>query len=383
MTKEADTLNQSNVQGVSSGRSTFSTWQLTVLVIIAGMGGMYFYPDRFGRESLVLLLMMIALTLLSMGMLAYCFRNSGSLSFPNLLREHFGNIGARLVLAAAAVYFAAEISCIVVRQTEMTGFFLLEKTPPQVILAVTLLTVSFMITSGIRQIARAAELLFPAIMLPLVFIIGMALYSMNVGELLPLLPNHLRLSAEMFSLDRLACVGSQLGGIAAAAYFAGYYNKSRLTASLLWGSTALSAFCVMILLCCVGVFSVAGTQHLSFPLTELSRIVSVGSVSLNHRFDILYIMIYTGVTVMTAGILLYCCCISLCGVFSVKLHSCFNFILLPIIFTVSYLSMSDDTFISLVSSWGKMIFLFILIPLLFIFTLFKHFYNSPKRRLSD
>lgn len=354
-------MNQSN----TGGRSTFSTWQLTVLVIMAGMGGMYFYPRAFGRSSLALLALTVVLTLLSMAMLAYSFRNSGSLSFPNLLQEHFGGILSRIIMAAAAVFFAAEVCCIAVKQTQMTGLFLLEKTPPQIVLAVTLLTTCFIITSGIRQIARTAELLFLAIALPLAFIIAMAIYSMNYGELLPLLkPND-------FSVAQLRWSVMPLSGIAATAYFAGYYEKKKLTRSLLGGAALLSACCMLIMICCAGVFSVAGTNHLSFPLTELSRIVSVGNISLNHRFDILYMMIYTAVTVLTSGILLYCCGISLCGVCNIKSHSCFTFLLLPVVFAFSYLGLSDSAWIEFISAWGKILFLFVLIPILFIITAIK------------
>ena len=120
-------------------KSVFSEWQLTVLVIIAGMGGMYFYPESFGRWSGLSLSVAIAGSLLVMAMLARCFMHSSSKSFPGMLRESLGYIPAKLILAAAAIYFAAEICRITVKQTQMTGLFLLEKTPPQVIPAVTLL----------------------------------------------------------------------------------------------------------------------------------------------------------------------------------------------------------------------------------------------------
>ena len=354
-------MNQSH----SNHASTFSTWQLTVLVIMAGMGGMYFYPENFGRTSLSLLALTVLLTLISMAMLAYCYGHSGSVSFPNLLQEHLGNGIARLVLIVGAVCFGAEVCCIAVKQTQMTGLFLLEKTPPQVVLLVTLLTVCCVIPAGIRQIARTAELLFLAIILPLGFIVAMALYSMNYGELLPLLkPND-------FAVSQLRQSVMPLCGIAATGYFAGYYKKKKLARGLVSGAALLAACCVMILVCCTGVFSIEGTRHLSFPLTELSRIVSVGNVSLNHRFDILFMMIYTAVTVIAAGILLYCCGISLCGVFRVKSHSCFTFLLLPVVFVFSYLGLSDSTWLETLSAWGKIFFLFGLVPVLFIITAVK------------
>ncbi len=349
-------MNHSN----TAGRTAFSQWQLTVLVIMAGMGGMYFYPENFGRWSLALLAAGIAIALISMSMLSRCYSCSASKSFPALLKERLGYLPAKIILAGTAVYFASEICCITVRQTHMTELFLLEKTPPQVILAVTLLTVCFIITSGIRQVARTAELLFPAIILPLVFIIAMALFCTDYGELLPLLrPNDLPDNIIGQSL-------MPLSGISATAYFAGYYSKSRLKRSLLGGSAVLSVFCLLILICCAGVFSIEGTRHLTFPLTELSRVVSIGRISLNHRFDILYIMIYNAVTVLTAGIMLYCCCISLCGVFSVKSHSCFCFLLLPVIYILSYLSLADDSIIQIISAYGKAVFLMGLVPVIFI-----------------
>lgn len=358
-------MNQSRIKGNSS---TFSTWQLTVLVIMAGMGGMYFYPEGFGRTSLALLVLTVLLTLVSLAMLAYCYRYSGSVSFPNLLQEHLGGPLSRVVLAIGAVLFGAEVCCIAVKQTEMTGLFLLEKTPPQVVLAVTLVTVCFVITSGIRQIARTAELLFLAIILPLAFIIAMALYSMNIGELLPMVK---LTGVREFSVGQLRNAVMPLCGISATGYFAGYYEKKKLAGGLLGGCALLGASCVLILVCCTGVFSIEGTRHLSFPLTELSRIVSIGNVSLNHRFDILYIMIYTAVTMVAAGILLYCCGISLCGVFRVKSHSCFIFLLLPVVFAVSYLGLSDSSILELLAAWGKIFFLWILVPVLFVITAIK------------
>ena len=345
-----------NVNESTIKKTAFSGWQLTVLVIISGMCGMYFYPDSFGRWSGIALIAAIAITLTSMGMLARCFSLSESKSFPGLLRESLGYVPAKLILTGAAVYFAAEICRVTVKQTQMTGLFLLEKTPPQVIPAVTLLTVCFIITSGIRQVSRTAELLFPAIAIPLLFILAMGFFSLDYGELLPLL------SPEELPVGTLPEWLSPLGGITAAAYFAGYYEKKRLRRCLLSGSAALAALCIGVLLCCVGVFSIEGTKHLAFPLTELSRVVSIGNITLNHRLDILYIMIYNAVTLLSAGILLYCCCISLCGVFNVKSHSVFNFLLLPVIYIFSYLSLSDETIAVVIADWGKMILLFGVIP---------------------
>lgn len=358
---------------MDKSKSTFSEWQLTVLVMAAGMCGMYFYPENFGRWSGLSLAIAVALALLSMGMLAKCFSLSQSISFPGLLREQLGYIPAKIILAGAAVYFAAEICRVTVKQTQMTGLFLLEKTPPQVIPAVTLLTVCFIITSGIRQVARTAELLFPAVAIPLIFILAMGLFSLDYGELLPLLrPNEL-------SVASLPEWLSPLGGVAAAAYFAGYYDKKRLRRCLLSGSSALAVLCAGVVICCTGVFSIEGTKHLSFPLTELSRVVSIGGVSLNHRFDILYIMIYNAVTLLSAGILLYCCCISLCGVFNVKSHSVFNFLLLPVIYALSYLSLSDSTIAEFIANWGKLLFLCGLIPLIFAAALVRN-YREVKQK---
>ena len=306
-------------------------WQLTVLVIISGMCGMYFYPDSFGRWSAAALVIAIALTMISMGMLARCYSCSESQSFPALLCE--------LVV---------------------TGLFLLENTPPQVIPAVTLLTVCFIITSGIRQVSRAAELLFPAIALPLLFILSMGLFTADFGELVPFL------RPDRISVGTFQEWFSPLGGITAAAYFAGYYEKKRLRRCLISGTLALAVLCAGVLVCCVGVFSVEGTRHLSFPLTELSRVVSIGSITLNHRFDIFYIMIYNAVTLLSAGILFYCCCISLCGVFNVGNHAVFNYLLLPVIYTLSYLSLSDDRIAGFIADWGKVLFLFGVVPTVYI-----------------
>lgn len=351
-------------------KTTFSTWQLTVLPVIAGMGGMYFNLGEFSRSSLLVLIIAGLLTLGSAAMLSYCFRHSESMSFPNLLVENFGGILSRVILAAAAVYFIAEICGITTRQTQMTGLFLLEKTPSQVIVAVLLVTSAFIIYSGIRQISRTAELLFFFIMLPLTFILIMALFCMDYGELLPLLkPTNV-------SVTQTVSAMLPFGGVAAMAYFAGYYDKKKSIRGLLGGVSMLSVYVVVVLICCVGIFSIGATRHLAFPLAELSRVVSLGNVTLTERFDILYMIIYTAATILAVGILYYCCCISLCGVFGLKSHRCFIFILLPIIFLLSYYTLTRREFIENITVWGKIIFLFVLIPLLFVITCIK----SGRRR---
>ena len=85
-------------------RNTFSQWQLTVLVMMAGMCGMFFYPRGFGRWSGALLAGGVLIALLSMALLAKCFAGSRALSFPSLLAEHLGTVPARVILGAAAVY---------------------------------------------------------------------------------------------------------------------------------------------------------------------------------------------------------------------------------------------------------------------------------------
>lgn len=352
-------------QTAQKSKNVFSTWQLTVLPVIAGMGGMYFNPREFSRSSLLLLIAAGLLTLGSAAMLSYCFRHSESLSFPNLLAENFGGILSRIILAAAAIYFVAEICGITARQTQMTGLFLLEKTPSQVIVAVMLTTSAFIIYSGIRQISRTAELLFFFIMLPLTFILIMALFCLDYGELLPLL-KPTRVSAAQAAGSMLPFVG-----VAAMAYFAGYYDKKKSIRGLSAGVSLLAIYAVVVLICCVGIFSIGGTRHLAFPLAELSRVVSPGNMALTERFDILYMIIYTAATILASGILYYCCCISLCGVFGLKSHRCFIFILLPIIFLLSYYGLTRREFIENITMWGKIIFMFVLIPLLFVITCIK------------
>ncbi len=352
-------------QTAQKGKTSFSTWQLTVLPVIAGMCGMYFNPREFSRSSLMLLVGAGLLILGSAAMLAYCFKKSDSISFPNLLAENFGGIISRIILAVVAVYFIAEICGITVRQTQMTGLFLLEKTPPQVIVAVTLTTSAFIIYSGIRQISRTAELLFFFVSIPLLFILIMALICLDYEELIPLF------NPDNFSLTQAANSMLPFSGVAAVAYFVGYYDKKKNIRGLMGGVSVLSILAVIVLICCVGIFSIGGTKHLTFPLAELSRVVSPGNMALTERFDILYMIIYTTATILSVGILYYCLCISLCGVFGLKSHRCFIFILLPIIFLLSYYGLSQRTFIENIAVWGKIIFLFILIPLLFVVTLIK------------
>lgn len=355
-------MNNANAQR----RNRFSAWQLTTLPVIAGMGGMYFYPQDFTRSSFLLMAAAGILAIFSMAMLGYSFVHSKSKAFPNMLEENLGLILSRIVLVAASVYFIAEICTVTIRQTQMTGLFLLEKTPPQVIAAVLLLTGAFIMYSGIRQISRTAELLFFLIMIPLFIILLLALFCIDYGELRLLIK-----PVPITSGNQLREALLPLGGIAAMAYFVGYYDKSKRIKGLAGGTLILSIFALAVLLCCVGVFSLGGTAHLSFPLAELSRIVSLGSLAVTERFDILYMIIYTSATILSVGILYYCSCISLCGVFGISSHKCFIFILLPIIFLISYYGLYNEQLINSIAVWGRVLFLFLLIPILFVITIVK------------
>ena len=82
-------------------------------------------------------------------------------------------------------------------------------------------------------IARTAELLFLAVILPLAFLLAMAVYSAHFGELLPLM------KPRPFTLPQVRAAVLPLSGIAATGYFAGYYDKKKLTGGLLTGGAAL------------------------------------------------------------------------------------------------------------------------------------------------
>ena len=59
------------------------------------------------------------------------------------------------------------------------------------------------------------------------------------------------------------------------------------------------------------------------------------------------------------------------GAALIPLSLAVNFLLLPLIYTLSYLSLADDSIIRAISAWGNAIFLPGLIPLIFIVTTFK------------
>ena len=126
----------------------------------------------------------IPIALAEVGLMLYIMDSCGHQSLPELLPAVTPRWMTAAILLLYAVVHICYAAMAVRYQSEGIAAFMLETTPSDVIGIALLLTATFLLQRGIRQLARVSELLFWIILIPLVAVFLTAAGQMDKGCLL-------------------------------------------------------------------------------------------------------------------------------------------------------------------------------------------------------
>lgn len=291
------------------------TWQVFVLVMVAMLFGTVYQSSLdlpvATHNRLAALGITIPIALAEVGLMLYIMDSCGHQSLPELLPAVTPRWMTAAILLLYAVVHICYAAMAVRYQSEGIAAFMLETTPSDVIGIALLLTATFLLQRGIRQLARVSELLFWIILIPLVAVFLTAAGQMDKGELRTLLTvdpaglfhELMQTIPLVFSLNYIF-------------FFYGASKPEKKSRGAIWGGVAASlSFLIAFLLILVGTFSLAGIARIYHPMGELVRVINASPYSLFERLDLFFLATRTMLVTLNLAMGLYAACRAVAGAF--------------------------------------------------------------------
>ena len=314
-------------------RHWLRTWQVFVLVMVSMLFGTVYQSSLdlpvATHNRLAALGISTLIGLAEVGLMLYIMDSCGHRSLPELLPSLMPRWMAGVILMLYAVVHVCYTAMAVRYQSEGIAAFMLETTPSDVIGIALLLTATFLLQRGIRQLARVSELLFWIILIPLLAVFLTAAGQMDKGELRTLLSVD---TAGLFRelLQTLPLVFS----LNYILFFYGASKPEKKSRAAIWSGVAASlSGLAAFLLILVGMFSLAGMERIYHPMGELVRVINASPYSLFERLDLFFLATRTMLVTLNLAMSLYAACRAVAGAFGLgDLRG-----LLPVMMTMAFL----------------------------------------------
>lgn len=314
-------------------RHWLRTWQVFVLVMVSMLFGTVYQSSLdlpvATHNRLAALGISTLIGLAEVGLMLYIMDSCGHRSLPELLPSLMPRWMAGVILMLYAVVHVCYTAMAVRYQSEGIAAFMLETTPSDVIGIALLLTATFLLQRGIRQLARVSELLFWIILIPLLAVFLTAAGQMDKGELRTLLSVD---TAGLFRelLQTLPLVFS----LNYILFFYGASKPEKKSRAAIWSGVAASlSGLAAFLLILVGMFSLAGMARIYHPMGELVRVINASPYSLFERLDLFFLATRTMLVTLNLAMSLYAACRAVAGAFGLgDLRG-----LLPVMMTMAFL----------------------------------------------
>ena len=237
------------------------------------------------------------------------------------------------------ILFIAEAALTAFVTADAVEMYLLEETPNEVVLLALLITACVVFDAGKQYLARCCVILLLISVIPLTILITLSLFNSDPGELSALLQPDAAAVIRQLPAAFLSCSG----GGAFVIFASGVQDKKNLT-SAVYGFIASAAASLLLFACSVGIFTADGAELFKFPYIEMARSVSVGTIALTERFDIILLSVMIIAVIMQLAVFAYCAAFCFGRSAGFRSHRCFTFLLIPVIFAAAYYSDNEALF---------------------------------------
>ncbi|MEA1962074.1 MAG: endospore germination permease [Bacillota bacterium] len=203
----------------------------------------------------------------------------------DIMRSLFGRIAGPLILFPFIVYIVYFQSIVTRLFAEVTKLYLLPFTPIPAILLVIVLSVIYIVSRGIKTVARINEFLFYLSLLAFTLVLTTILGGIDFTNILPLFETDIKDIAR--------------GALTTSYSFAGieillvlYFMVTRKDEVLKAGLTAIgitTSIYLIIVVVCILVFGVDALQKILFPLIVLLKSVQVPVI---ERLEFFFLVIW-------------------------------------------------------------------------------------------
>lgn len=212
--------------------------------------------------------------------------------------------------------------------TEVTGFLLLEGTPPWASVMVFMWIGLYLITGGINPIARLFELILPVTIIIYLFVTLMGLKIFDLNNLRPVMGQGIIPVLAGIKSTALAFTGFEIILILTA--FMKQPNKS--VKAVVYGTAIPMGIYLITVIMAIGVLSVDGVVTSTWPTLDLVRSFELTGLIV-ERFESLLLVIWIMQIYSTFTIAYYAASLGLSQVFNVNIKKCM-YALLPVFFII-------------------------------------------------
>lgn len=191
--------------------------------------------------------------------------------FHTIMKNNFGKILGVVFTIIFAGYTTFFIALGMRDFVEVIKMYLLEKTPTEILLVVTILAGSYLVRGEIGSLIKFNEVAFWIMFLPMILILILTLNNIDFTNIFPLL------STKPMNYAK---------GLSAAAYsFAGFQiiylvlpfvkNKIGMSKTLFKSMGFITIFYIIIVMFCISVFSINQTKVLLWPTITMIKSINI------------------------------------------------------------------------------------------------------------
>ena len=359
-------------------KDRLTTAQVTVQLYAAMVGvGVLSLPHTVSRnagvDGWIAILIAGLYSMIAVSLMAYIgsrFPGKSLIQYAPLL---LGRPLGILILIGFIVYFLLFVGTVVRISADVTKLFLLDLTPVEIVVISMLVTSTYLIQHGINAIARFNELIQPATLLLLLFVLTQTLRETEFGRLLPVLGDGI--TPVLYALPSIFFAFLGYETLLFIQPFMEKPDKAKPASLIAIGSTMLLYLLLTVL--STATLGSSETALVKYPTLAIIKSIEVPG-SFIERLDSVMMMVWIPFAITTIVMFQYCASLITSQLLRLKEHRVITLLYVPVVYLIAVLPrnvLEVDRLGNWVSLLGGV--LVSLVPLLLVLS-----YQWKKRRLS-
>ena len=312
-----------------------SPYQIAMITIMTLIGvGIFSLPrelaDSTGTNSTIMLVIGGIISLIAANIMITLNCRFPGKTFPDYCSEIIGVIPAKILTFIYAVYFTLFVAYEARVFNEVVKLFLLFRTPSEVIMFSIILACTYAVRGGVECIARAMELFFILLFIPLILILLPGVVSVDFSNILPVFHG---LSSKI--LKALPDMALSFAGYELLLFYVGFMKqpkKAYISTSI--GMIFVTVIYLILTILCLGMYGTEALKQITWPMLGYVRSINLPGLFI-ERLDgvMLGIWVFTVYTTMIS--LYFALTYSLSKVLGTKEHKQYALPMVPIIYFLS------------------------------------------------
>ncbi|WP_458464653.1 GerAB/ArcD/ProY family transporter [Paenibacillus sp.] len=351
-----------NSEGKISGR------QAVVIIVNYMLGaGILTLPRTAGKAVgtpdfwISILLSGLIITGVGLIMVTLCRRFPEKTVFQ-FTREITGRWIAYILGCAMIMYFMVIAAFEIRVMADVTGMYLLERTPTWAIVMVFMWIGIYLISGGLAVLVRVFEIILPITLIIFVIEILLSNQLFEIGNLRPVLGDGIMPVIKGLKPSLLSYTGYEVM-LVMTAYM---QDPKKSNKAMTWGLMISTMIYLITVVMVVGSLSLDGIKTRTWPTLDLVRSFEIQGL-IFERFESLLLVIWIMQIFSTMAITHYCASVGIRDLFRMKKMQVIMYSLLPFIYVTAMMPKTVNETFALGDMLGNAsVFLFAILPLVLL-----------------